>query len=175
MNRGLVLVLVNAVVFQLGWFVCILGGSVQAAVFTGLAVVIHLLVSRRWLDDCIAIILALLLGLVHDLILIHTGQIRFVESAQLPPVWLVCLWALLGITLNHSLKWIYSRPLWSSLLGAIAAPLSYFAGVALSSAEWSSPLVEVLPIIAVLWLMILPFHRFLSLRISSYVQHQTTQ
>ena len=174
MNRALVFNLANALIFQLGWFVCILGGSLLAAVFTTIVLAIHFFLVSRRVDDLIAVVLAVVLGLVHDLLLIHTGQIQFVESAQLPPLWLMCLWALLGITLNHSLQWIYYRPLWSSLLGAVFAPLSYLAGVALSSAEWSSPLIEVLPIIAALWLIILPLHRFLSLRISSYVQHKTT-
>lgn len=175
MNRAWVFTLANVMIFQIGWFVCILGGSVWAAFFTAIVLVIHFLVSACRFDDCVAVVLAIALGLVHDFILIHAGQIQFMESAQLPPLWLGCLWALLGITLNHSLKWIYSRPLWSSLLGAIFAPLSYLAGVRLSSAEWSSPLVEVLPIIAALWLVILPSHRFLSLRISSYVQCKTTK
>ena len=174
MRRALVFVLINALIFQVGWFVCILSGSLWAAIFTLVVVVVHLGFSRCRFDDLVAIVISILLGLIHDLVLIHTGQIRFVESALLPPPWLVCLWALLGITLNHSLQWIYSRPLWSSLLGAILAPLSYLAGVALSSAEWSSPLPEVLPIIGAMWLVILPLHRFLSLRISSYVQYKTT-
>lgn len=175
MNRALVFTLTNALMFQLGWFVCILGGSLWAGIFTVIVLIVHFCVSVRRFDDCVAVVIAIALGLAHDLILIHTGQIQFMESAQLPPLWLVCLWALLGITLNHSLQWIYYRPLWSSLLGAMLALLSYLAGVKLSSAEWSSPLIEVLPIIAALWLVILPLHRFLSLRISSYVQCKTTK
>lgn len=174
MKRALVFTLINALIFQIGWFVCILGGSGWAAVFTATVLAVHFLVSVQRFNDVVAIVLAILFGLGHDLVLIHTEQILFMESAQLPPLWLMCVWALLGITLNHSLQWVYNRPVWSSLLGAIFAPLSYLAGVTWSSAEWSSPLVEVLPIIAALWLVILPLHRFLSLRISSYAQHQTT-
>lgn len=174
-NKGLVFTIANAVLFQIGWFVCILCGSLWAGIFTLAAITFHFVISSRRLDDAIAVFIAIALGLFHDSLLLHTGHIQFVESVYLPPLWLVCLWALLGITLNHSLVWIYSRPLWSGLLGAIAAPLSYLAGVSLSSAEWSSPLLEVLPIIAILWLAILPLHRFLSLRVLSYVQPKTTK
>jgi hypothetical protein len=162
-NKALVFTIANALLFQAGWFVCILCGSFWAGTFTLAAIIFHFVISRQRRDDAVAVLIAIALGLVHDSLLLHGGHIRFVESAYLPPLWLVCLWALLGITLNHSLVWIYSRPLWSALLGAIAAPLSYLAGVSLSSAEWSSPLVEVLPIIAILWLVVLPLHRFLSL------------
>ena len=175
MNKALVFTITNALLFQVGWFVCILCGSFWAGIFTLAAMTFHFVIVRRRLDDAIAVLIAVVLGLVHDSLLLHSGQIQFVESAYLPPLWLVCLWALLGITLNHSLVWIYSRPLWSSLLGAIAAPLSYFGGVRLSSAEWSSPVLEVLPIIAILWLAVLPLHRFFSLRVLSYVQRKATK
>lgn len=174
-GKALVFTLANALLFQVGWFVCILGGNLWAGIFTLIAMVVHFVISQRRLDDIVAVVIAVTLGLIHDLLLRHTGQVQFTESIFLPPLWLVCVWALLGVTLNHSMVWIYSRPVWSSLVGAIAAPFSYLAGVRLSSAEWSSPLVEVLPIIAVMWLAILPLHRFLSLRVLSYVQRKTTQ
>ena len=175
MNRTLLLTITNALLFQVGWLVCILCGSFWAGVFTLIALVFHFVVYKQQLADVIAVLLAVVIGLIHDSLLLHAGYIVFAEAIYLPPFWLVCLWALLGIALNHSLVWIYSRPLWSSLLGALAAPLSYLAGVKLSSAEWSSPLVEVLPIIAILWLVVLPLHRLISLRVLSYVQHKTTK
>lgn len=173
-KKSQIFTLTNVVLFQVGWFACILGGNVWAVSFTFAALVYHFTVSEQRLNDVVAVLIALALGLLHELLLLHGGYIRFVESSVLPPGWLLCLWILLGITLNHSLTWIYSRPLWSGLLGAIAAPFSYLAGVKLSSAEWSSTLVEVLPIIALLWLGLLPLHRFLSLRVLSYVQRKTT-
>lgn len=175
LKKELVFIIANALIFQLGWFVCIVLGSVWALAFTLAVLAVHFVLCSRRTEDAIAVVLAVTLGLMHDLLLLHGGYIQFVESAQFPPLWLICLWALLGITLNHSLIWIYSRPRWSSLLGAIAAPLSYLAGVGLSSAQWSSPLHEVLPIIALLWLVILPLHRILSLRIFCYVQPKTTK
>jgi len=174
-SKALVFTIANGVVFQLGWFVCILGGSIWAALFTFIAMLFHFVISQQRVADTVAVFIAVALGFLHDLLLLHSGQIQFLESLYLPPIWLVCIWALLGITLNHSMVWIYSRPVWAALLGAIAAPLSYLAGVRLSSAEWSSPLLEVLPIIAILWLAILPLHRFLSLRVLSYVQRKTTK
>jgi hypothetical protein len=174
-SKALVFTIANAVLFQVGWFVCILYGSFWAGIFTLTTITFHFITSRQRCEDAVAVLIAIALGVLHDSLLLHSSHIQFVESAYLPPLWLVCLWALLGITLNHSLVWIYSRPLWSALLGAIAAPLSYLAGVTLSSAEWSSPLLEVLPIIAILWLVVLPLHRFLSLRVLSYVQHKTTR
>lgn len=174
-NKALVFTITNAVLFQIGWLICILWGNPAAIYFTALALLLHFLFSSIRLADALAVIISVLIGLAHDLFLIHGGHILFVESTNFPPLWLICLWALLGITLNHSLQWIYSRPLWSSLVGAVAGTLSYIAGVALSAAEWSSPELDILPImaavplIAFLWLLVLPLHRMLSLRILSYV------
>ncbi|WP_062062082.1 DUF2878 domain-containing protein [Cellvibrio sp. OA-2007] len=174
-RRALLLTIANVLVFQAGWLVCILFGSLWAGAFTLCALVLHFVFYTQRLKDTVAVLLAVVIGLVHDLLLLHTGSILFLESVYLPPLWLMCLWVLLGLTLNHSLSWIYSRPLWSGLLGAIAAPMSYMAGVKLSSAEWSSPILEVVPIIAALWLVILPLHRLISLRVLTYVQHKTAK
>jgi len=174
-NRALVFTIANAILFQVGWFVCVLCGSLWGGIFTLAAIIFHFVIVPQRRDDMVAVVIAIALGVLHDSLLLHSGHIQFAESDYLPPLWLICLWALLGITLNHSLAWIYCRPLWSALLGAIAGPLSYLAGVKLSSAEWSTPLHEVLPIIAILWLVVLPLHRFLSLRVLSYVQRKTTK
>lgn len=171
MKRSLVLTATNVFLFQVGWLVCILCGSQWALLYTAGALCLHFCLSTQRLGDLVAVMLCLAIGLAHDLILIRTGQINFVESPLWPPLWLVCLWILMGITLNHSLRWVYERPYWAAALGAISGPLSYLAGVKLSSAQWSSPLTEVVPIIAFLWLLVLPLHRFLSVRIKSYVLH----
>lgn len=174
-NGALVFTITNAVVFQLGWLICILWGNLAAVTFTLLALSLHFFKSSVRLADAIAVVVSIIIGLLHDSILIYGGHIVFAESASFPPLWLICLWALMGTTLNHSLQWIYSRPLWSSLLGAVSGSLSYLAGVALSAAEWSSPQLDIIPIIAAvpliafLWLLVLPLHRLFSLRILSYV------
>lgn len=169
MKRSLVLTAINVLLFQVGWFVCILCGSQWALLYTAGALCLHFTLSAQRLADLVAVILCVAIGLVHDLILIRTGQINFVESFLWPPLWLLCLWILMGITLNHSLRWVYERYYWAAVLGAVSGPLSYLAGVKLSSAQWSSPLMEVIPIMVFLWLLVLPLHRFLSLRIKSYV------
>lgn len=169
MNKTLALVLLNALLFQLGWFICILCGSLWAAVFTAAACAVHFYLATHKRRELLAVVIAVLLGLLHDLLLMQGGYIQFVEAGNWPPGWLICLWVLLGITLNHSLRWLYERPLWAAALGAVCGPLSYLAGVKLSSAQWSGPLMEVVPIIAAMWLVVLPLHRFLSLRIKPYV------
>lgn len=169
MRRALAFTVANVLLFQVGWFICILCGSYWALSYTVAVLILHFYWSPMRVDDLLAVALSVLIGLAHDAILIRGGYIHFVESTSWSPIWLVCLWALLGVTLNHSLRWIYQRPFLSAAFGVIGGPLSYLAGVKLSTAQWSSPLIEVVPIIATLWLLVLPLHRFLSMRIKPYV------
>jgi hypothetical protein len=171
-NHALGLKIGNALMFQLGWFICVLMGNFAGVLFTLAAVTIHFFLSRERVKDLAAIALAGVMGFAHDFLLMTLGLVRFSEPGLLPPPWLTCLWVLFALTLNHSLQWIYLRPLWSSVLGCLFAPLSYMAGVHLSSAEWSGSLWAVIPIIAALWLFILPVHYLFCRRIEKYVEHR---
>lgn len=159
----------NLVIFQLGWFLAVLGGNLALVVIIPL-ILLHFVFSPSRLLDLLALGLAVLLGLLHDSLLITFGLLLIDSHSIFPPVWLVSLWALLGITLLHSMKWIYERPWIAAVSGAIAAPLSYLAGVKLSPAEWGQPLVVCLLTIAFMWLLLLPLHRFLFLRLEHYAK-----
>ena len=148
----------NALIFQLGWFVCVLGGNLWAALFTVVALVVHV-----WLyghSDKTTLTVCLVLGWVHDNLLAGAGVFIFAGQGM-SPVWLWCLWILMGTTLNHSLSWIYQRPWISAISGAVAGPLAYAGGIALSDAQWGVPLTQAFAIMAVIWLLVLPLIRFL--------------
>jgi hypothetical protein len=166
MSPGLRFIIANALLFQIGWFVCILGGDLWALVFTGAVLAGHFWFSPCKRNDLLALIIALGIGLIHDTLLIALGYIRFVETTWLPPLWLVCIWVLFGISLLHSLNWVYQRIWFAAALGIIAGPLSYLAGVSLSTAEWGASLWELIPVIGLMWLLVLPVHRFIYLRLS---------
>lgn len=172
MRRALALTLANAVAFQIGWFICVLAGNFWGGIYTSIILLLHFQVSYLRIRDFISLLILLIIGGLHDLLLIHLNFIRFAGDPHFPPLWLFCLWALFAITLNHSLQWIYSRPWLSSVTGAVAGPLSYLAGVQLSTAQWSGPLIAVLPIMAALWLLMLPLHHLICMRIEPYVQHK---
>lgn len=160
---------INLILFQLGWFAAILGGNTGAISFILPALCWHFFYCTHKKEDFILVLLCIFLGIMHDSFLLNSGFLIIPRHFVFPPVWLILLWALLGITLNHSLKWIYERPLVASVSGAIAAPLSYLAGVKLSEAEWAGSLPQIVFIIAVIWVFLLPLHRFLFLRLRHYV------
>jgi hypothetical protein len=122
--------LFNLVAFQLGWFACVVAGSLIGGLIAAAIVVVHLLwLARpgewRWLVGFAA------LGLFIDGGLALAGGFTFSEPSWLPlPLW---LWA---------------HPWLAMLGGAIGGPLSYFGGARLSDVELAPWL---LPLEALIW------------------------
>jgi hypothetical protein len=170
MKSSVAYTLANILYFQIGWFVCILFGDLWAFLFTLTVLSLHFYASKLKQSDAILVSLALVLGLIHDTILIHVDILQFPGGPSFPPFWMMCLWALLGITLNHSMNWIYERPRWAAVFGAVFAPLSYLAGAKLSGAQWLSSVTVAMFTIAIMWLFVLPLHRWVSLKVLSYAK-----
>lgn len=156
-------IIANGVLFQLGWFACLLGGDGYGLLATLLLLLIHgqFVVSqqREWLGiACIVLI-----GLLVDNILARFMVFQF-QSPLLwnIPVWLVCIWALFASTLLHSLHWLKNHVGLSMALGAVAAPASYFAGSKMASVIMLEPVYYSLLPIALSWAILMPlFYRIM--------------
>ncbi len=61
------------------------------------------------------------------------------HSSFIIPLWLILLWASFAATILHSMAWLLEKTWLAALLGAIAAPWSYYAGSLLKSIELTSP------------------------------------
>ena len=138
---------INFVAFQAGWFACVLGaahdmaaaGSLCAAVI----VAAHIALVARPLTELRLVAIALLIGVLWDSALVMSGWLDFRGGFLLPrmaPHWILALWALFAITLNHSLAWLHGRLPVAALLGAIAGPMAYWGGVKLGAVTIIEPL-----------------------------------
>ena len=108
--------LINFVLFQLGWFACILGaayGYVSWAVLFCLAVAaFHLWQSNEPMQEGVLLLKILVLGIAADTLLLQTGSLVFESKGLLPalsPIWMWSLWVILGCTLNESMSWLKGR------------------------------------------------------------------
>ncbi|OPA94154.1 hypothetical protein BFW87_15325 [Pseudomonas fluorescens] len=148
--------LANAVLFQCGWFACVLGGD-SRWLLVGLAVLaIHLLWISAWSAEGQVILAVTLLGTVVDTSLRTFGVFHFSFPGPLIPFWLVLLWALLATTLRHCLAWS-AQPWWrASLLGAVGGPLSYYAGSQLAGVSFGYGTAPTLIGLALLWALLFP-------------------
>jgi hypothetical protein len=146
--------LANAVLFQCGWFACVLGGD-SAWLLVGLAVLaVHLLWISSWAEDGALIVGVMLAGTLLDSALRAAGVFQFGEPGPLIPFWLMLLWALLATTLRHCLAWT-ARPWWrAALLGALGGPLSYYAGSQLAGVQFGYGVTLTLAGLAPLWALL---------------------
>lgn len=136
--------LFNALRFEAGWLLCVLGGSWVAAVAGSSLLIWHL--WRHGLPGEWRFIAGLALaGLLIDGSLHLLGGFDFGDQQLvlgLLPLWLWMLWPLFATLIYHSLAWLWRYPLLSALCGAISGPLSYYGGALLadvSTAPWLLP------------------------------------
>jgi hypothetical protein len=145
----------NFVGYQLAWFAVILGaahGFAWAGALVALGVAaMHQAVKRDSLDLKLMAVAAGV-GMLIDSTLAMTGQARFESSwpDNLAPYWMLSLWIVFATTLNHSLRWLMTQPLYAAIAGAIGGPLAYLAGQKLGALSIFMPTVTYL-IISMLW------------------------
>jgi hypothetical protein len=154
--------LMNALLFQVAWFGAVLGaarGLPWLGVIAVAAVVAwHLARARQPAREIGLVALALATGAVFETLLVQAGLLRFDGGALLAgtaPVWMVALWANFATTLNVSLRALRTRLLAAALLGAIGAPLAYFAGQKLGAVQFPQP-GPALAAIAAGWAVLTP-------------------
>lgn len=129
---------INAIGFQCCWTACVIGGSAWAAVVVPLFFIWHW--RQRKANEVTLILVVTLLGTMHDSTLLNLGLFGFPEhSGFIIPLWLILLWAAFAATVLHSMAWLLEKTWLAALLGAIAAPWSYYAGSLLKSIELTSP------------------------------------
>jgi hypothetical protein len=155
-------ILANAVLYQAGWFACVLGaahGEPWIGAVAALAIVAwHLARSADARRELALVAAAAGVGLVFETALVQSGWVRFpngmlIEGAA--PYWMVALWALFATTLNVSLRSLRTRPGLGAALGAVGAPAAYYAGARLGALEMTSP-GAALAAIAIGWAVLAP-------------------
>ncbi|GAB3099084.1 DUF2878 domain-containing protein [Aestuariicella hydrocarbonica] len=179
--------LLNGLLFQLGWFLAVLGGDYWALVALVIMVFVHgafwvrdrrewwLVVTVTVVGSCLDSVWVLLGFLVPDPVLDHSVELGFLQSQSLQPewlqtripLWLVCIWAMFSMTLTHVLSWLSRRYLLAALLGAMAAPLSYWSGAQLSGMAIGVPVGLSLLVIAIGWALLMPIFMMWSQRVVS--------
>jgi len=155
----------NALVFNISWLVCVLGGSLVALPAAVLVIAIHLRFFSGNRSEILLIMLVLLLGVVVDSFFIRSGLLVAPDGSLWPPLWLVCLWGLFATTLNHSLKWFQSYLGIAVVVGGIAGSTTYFAGTRLTDFMLREPQPLSLAVMFVVWCAVFPFCLLISKRL----------
>jgi len=155
----------NLVIFQAGWVVCVVGGDIYALAFTAVALLIHHFYVLHKTAEWQLIILVATVGCLWDMLMVFAGMVYYPDSVFLGiPLWLVCLWLLFATTFLHSLRWL-NRYLWLALVfAAVLGPASYWSGSELSEASLGVPVLTSLAVMAVGWAALFPAGIYLTRR-----------
>lgn len=150
--------LANYVLYQAGWFACVLGGAAHrpltgAAVAAGL-VGVHLFLCRDRAIEVSLIAAALLTGLAIELLQLRAGTYRMTSGTIVegwPAPWMLMLWAQFATTFRFSLKSILARPAAAAVFGAVGAPLAFLAGDRMGALTLLPPLTYGMERLALSW------------------------
>jgi len=146
---------INVLIYQIIWFLCVFAGNTGAFLSLFL-LAFHLLRSANLREDLKMMFVLLLIGVVVDGAIRYAGIISYTVDGFPIPFWLAVIWLGLAILPHHSLNWLKGRPLLSIGFAAVGGPLAYWAGVRFGSAEFNSPLLLSLALLAVVWACMWP-------------------
>lgn len=176
-----VFIFANFAALQIGWLLAVVGaayGIGWAGPAWAVAIVLVYVataVSRR--SELVLVCAAILLGALLDSIMLRLGFIEYAAPGLVPslaPLWIIGLWALLATALTRSLGWLVGRPWLAAAIGAVVAPLSYWAGVALGAAGFSAGPGAGLAACSVAWGLALPVLAVTAGRLAAPREHVAT-
>lgn len=158
----------NFVIFQVGWFAAVLGAAHGSPVWGTLCLCVavgwHITVSARPAQEARLVASLTVIGFIVESAIAAQGHVSYPSGqpvAWLAPYWMVALWAELAIALNVTMRWLKRRPGLAMLLGAIAGPASFAAGVRLGGARFVDA-APALVTLAVCWAVLMPLLMWLS-------------
>jgi len=151
----------NLIMFQIGWFACVLGaaygfpmlGSISVLVL----VVVHLIYNRDRIQETSLLFVCGVIGFVWESLLATAGIIQYTDQHMLTsaPLWMAALWVNFATTINYSLSWFKQHLMLASLGAMLSAPLAYYAGARLGAMQlpdlWLS-----LAVIGLGWAVLFP-------------------
>lgn len=137
-------VFVNAMLFNVVWIACVAGSAKgllwPAALSVGLLAAFQLHPKNRHPNDMRLVWASIGLGIVVDSLWVQLGWMEFTEKRPFPnlaPAWIVLLWVGFALTVNHSLKWLMAHPVLPALVGGLAAPITYYAGIKIGAVVYT--------------------------------------
>mgnify|MGYP000974472541 CR=1 FL=1 len=167
--------IINLLLFQLGWFACVLGGAYGHVVLGSLvaAAVIgyHFYKAADTIQELRLLVLALIIGIVFESIFTAQGLARYSHGQvfdAIAPLWMILMWPLFATTLNLSMRWLKGlAPVLIAIIGAVFAPLAYYAGNRLGAVEYDHFNLSI-GLIAIAWAALLPAMVALSIKLDGY-------
>lgn len=150
--------LLHVVLYQAGWFACVLGGAHGYPVWGALAglllVAAHLVLISDRRCQVRFLLEAGLLGAVVDSAQSCLGLLTFRSgyvAGCLAPPWIVVMWMQFATLYRFGLSFLVGRPILAACLGAVGGPLACWAGHRLGAVSFTDPPWVSLAALAFVW------------------------
>lgn len=150
--------LLHFVLYQAGWFACVLGaahGRPWAGTLAGLALLAsHLALIPERRRQARFLLEAGLLGAVVDSAQSCLGLLTFRSgyvAGCLAPPWIVVMWMQFATLYRFGLSFLVGRPVLAACLGAVGGPLAFWAGHRLGAVSFADPPATSLAALAAVW------------------------
>lgn len=160
---GISSTIANVVLYQVGWFGCVLAAAAGWPMFAMLSALasaaVHLALAKNRRLEASLLLVSGLTGLVVDTVTVQMGILSFPAPLGLvgmAPLWVVALWMQFGMTLRFCFSWLSGRYLLAAVLGFFGGPLSFLAGARLGAVEVGEPFAVNLLLLGALWSAALP-------------------
>lgn len=156
--------IIDIVGFQITWWASALGagaGRWEPGLAVGLVVVLaQLLASKARAPMVATVAIAAIIGTAFETAMIASGLISYAAawpSPLLPPVWLIALWMVFATCIEATARMLGDNALIKgTLLGAVLAPITYWAGAGFSALTFAEPMWMPLAATAVAWAIATP-------------------
>ncbi len=132
-------ILCNALGFQLTWLVCVQGNGLYALLVALLFIMLNQrLFNLTNVSTAVGLLLFSVIGYLGDSLLAYLFDLNYYQQLGVfAPIWLLALWLAFAMTLNYSMKWIFSSLYLTVAIGLLLVPLSYIAGITLSGSYFN--------------------------------------
>ncbi|MES2627163.1 MAG: DUF2878 family protein [Pseudomonadota bacterium] len=146
--------MINLVCFKLSWVLLVWGQ--QSGCWPAILLLLGSLALHPAASGALRSLFAVALtGVLVDQLLTSAGL--FVFSEKYIPAWLIVLWLHFGLVLPQGLRFLAALPRWLQVAtGALAGPLSYFAGQQLGAVDFGLSVYPTMLLLATVWAMLLP-------------------
>lgn len=172
-------VVINFILFQIGWFACVLGAAKQSpwlgVIVVAAIIVWHLSQAKQPKLEVYLIVITVIIGAIYDQTMLQNNLLTYQANSwgnNFTPAWILALWAEFATILNVSLRWmknIKSPGKWiiALLFGAIGGPLAYIGAAKLGAVS-----LDALPLsyvaLSVGWAIVTPLLLKLSERLDGF-------
>lgn len=141
-------VLINFFAYFCGWWIAILGGNALALLALFVVFLSHFALWRD-VRDIFVILFFIFAGFAVEWGFMVSGALDY--HSNLPPAWVICMWAMLATTVRHSLSFLMGRPWRAAAVALVLAPLVYANSVRFGPADWGRPAAQGMLILCAAW------------------------